>query len=173
MKCRHVSKRRRGATVVEFAIVLPVLSLLLFGTIIGGLGVFRYQRIANMARDASRYAAVHSAQWAFDFNNGTLLTATDIYNNSIKGQTNGFDTSDVGFGTDPANPPANTFAVVVQYDNANQITVYQTTDAGGIPVTMFNRVRVLIRYNWRPECLWGTIPLQSTSEMRMCYQWPK
>ena len=171
----HRKNERRGATIVEFALVLPVLCLLLFGTIIAGLGVFRYQRVANMSREAARYALVHSGQWAQDFNNGVLLTPTDIYNNAIAGQTVGFDISDVGTGNNLNSIPTNKFAVVVQYDDPGQTqtTLYAVTNPDNSVTTYFNQVRVLIRYNWQPELYWGVIPLQSESVMRMAYQFPK
>ena len=58
--------RRRGAAAVEFAAVAPVLILLLFGTVVGGLGIFRYHQVATLAREAARYASVRglSRSWA-------------------------------------------------------------------------------------------------------------
>src|SRR5215218_7848499 len=60
------TKHRRGAMVVEAAIVLPVLMLMTFGIIVGGMGVFRYQLVACQAREAARYASVRGADWEFD-----------------------------------------------------------------------------------------------------------
>ena len=39
----HKTHKRPGAAVVEMAIVLPVMLLLVFALIIGGMGIFRYQ----------------------------------------------------------------------------------------------------------------------------------
>src|SRR5213593_2814721 len=48
---RNTVRQRRGASVLEFAIVAPVTFMLILGLIIGGLGVFRYQEVAQLARE--------------------------------------------------------------------------------------------------------------------------
>ncbi len=45
----------------EFALILPVFVLVLFSIIVFGLYVFYNQQLANAAREAARYAAIHSA----------------------------------------------------------------------------------------------------------------
>ena len=54
-------QRRRGAALVETAFVFPVLIVLMIGLIVGALGVFRYQEVASLAREGSRYASLHGA----------------------------------------------------------------------------------------------------------------
>ena len=51
----------RGQAMVEFALVFPVFLLLLFGIAVLGIGVFYQQQLTNAAREAARYAAIHSA----------------------------------------------------------------------------------------------------------------
>lgn len=51
----------RGQTLVEFALTAPLLFLLLSGIVTLGIGVFYQQQLANAAREAARYAAIHSA----------------------------------------------------------------------------------------------------------------
>ena len=46
---------------VELALVMPLFMMLLFGIVILGLGVFFQQQVTNAAREAARYASVHSA----------------------------------------------------------------------------------------------------------------
>lgn len=53
--------RHRGQTLVEFALVAPVLLLMIFGIITLGIGVFYQQQLTNAARETARYAAIHSA----------------------------------------------------------------------------------------------------------------
>ncbi len=53
--------RSRGQAMVELALVFPIFALLLFGVISWGLGVFYQQELTNAAREAARYASVHSA----------------------------------------------------------------------------------------------------------------
>ena len=55
------SSRHRGQTLVEFALVAPVLLLTIFGIITLGIGVFYQQQLTNAARETARYAAIHSA----------------------------------------------------------------------------------------------------------------
>jgi hypothetical protein len=51
---------RRGQALVEFALVFPIFMLLLMAIIVFGLFVFYNQQLENAAREAARYAAVHS-----------------------------------------------------------------------------------------------------------------
>lgn len=53
--------RRRGAALVEAAIVLPVFLLLVVGGVVLGLGIFRYQEIAHLARESARWASLQEA----------------------------------------------------------------------------------------------------------------
>lgn len=54
-------KGRRGQALVEFALVFPMFLMLLFSIISFGLYIFYNQQLANAAREAARYAAVHSS----------------------------------------------------------------------------------------------------------------
>ena len=51
----------RGQALVEFALVFPIMALVLFGIISVGLWVFYQQQLSNAAREAARYAATHSS----------------------------------------------------------------------------------------------------------------
>ena len=51
--------RRRGAVAVENALVLGVMFSLILGVIVLGMGVFRYQEMAYLAREGARWASVH------------------------------------------------------------------------------------------------------------------
>jgi hypothetical protein len=84
----HPSTRqaRRAATVVECALILPLTFFLLLTLLVGGMGVFRYQEVATLAREASRYASTHGYQWRKD--SGLPIGTsddwkTDIYTNAI------------------------------------------------------------------------------------------
>lgn len=62
MRSLRVSGRSgRGQTMVEMALVAPLFFMVLFGIIILGTGVFYQQQVTNAAREAARYAAIHSA----------------------------------------------------------------------------------------------------------------
>jgi TadE-like protein len=51
----------RGQSLVEFALIAPLLFLLVTGIITLGIAVFYQQQLTNAAREAARYAAIHSA----------------------------------------------------------------------------------------------------------------
>ena len=59
----RVARRRAryGQALVELALVLPLAVMVLFGIITLGIGVFYQQQLTNAAREAARYAAIHSA----------------------------------------------------------------------------------------------------------------
>jgi Flp pilus assembly protein TadG len=50
-----------GSAVVEFAIVLPILLLVVFGVINFGVLLYNQSVITNSAREGSRWAAIHSS----------------------------------------------------------------------------------------------------------------
>lgn len=54
-------KDRRGQTLVEMALAAPLFFVVLVGIIVLGIGVFYQQALTNVAREAARYAAIHSA----------------------------------------------------------------------------------------------------------------
>lgn len=60
---RWVVRRRsaRGQTLVETALVLPLFLMVVFGIMVLGIGLFYQQQVTNAAREAARYAAIHSA----------------------------------------------------------------------------------------------------------------
>jgi len=43
------------------ALTLPIFTMVIFGIITLGIGVFYQQQVTNAAREAARYAAIHSA----------------------------------------------------------------------------------------------------------------
>lgn len=57
MKVRSVDER--GAVAVEFAILVPLLVVILFGIAAVGVALFRVVNYASAAREGARYAAVH------------------------------------------------------------------------------------------------------------------
>jgi Flp pilus assembly protein TadG len=55
-----LSKRPPGQALAEFAMVATLFFLLLFGIIEMGIVVYRYNTVSAAAREAARYAMVHS-----------------------------------------------------------------------------------------------------------------
>jgi Flp pilus assembly protein TadG len=137
-------------TVLESALVFPVTFLLMFGLIVGGLGVFRYQEMASLARRAARYASVHGTQYAKDTGN-SAATPDDIYNNAIKPYAVSLDLTKL------------TYTVSYNTSNSPGTVGVQNGDV----VNMRNTVTVTIQYYWVPEALLGGITLTSTAVMPM------
>jgi hypothetical protein len=48
-----------GQELVEFALILPLLLLFLFGIIEFGIAVYRYNAMANIGREVARYGAIN------------------------------------------------------------------------------------------------------------------
>src|SRR4029079_2586263 len=64
---------RPGTHLVECAIVYPVTFFLILSIIYGSMGIFRYQEMAALSREAARYGSVHGAQYRKD---AGLVTGT-------------------------------------------------------------------------------------------------
>ncbi|HJZ93095.1 MAG TPA: TadE/TadG family type IV pilus assembly protein [Gemmataceae bacterium] len=142
--------RRPGATAVEMALVAPVFFLLLFGLLIGGLGIFRYNQVSHLARDAARYACVRGQ----DYHKDTKLPAAtqdSIYENAVKPSAFTLDQSRL--------------TCTVTWDQSNAPRRYSPT---GVATT--NYVIVTVSYQWIPEnWVFPPITLTSTSKMPMSY----
>ena len=80
MTLRSRRPRRRGAVLLEAAIVYNVAIMLTLGTIIMGLGIFRYQEVAWLAREGSRWASVHGATYQTEQNAAAPTSATVLAN---------------------------------------------------------------------------------------------
>ncbi len=60
-RIRGNSREARGQAIVELALVFPLFVAIFFGIIVLGIAVFYQQQITNAAREAARYASIHSA----------------------------------------------------------------------------------------------------------------
>lgn len=61
LRRRSMSRpQSRGQALVEFALILPLFIMVLMGVIVLGIIVFYNQQLTNAAREAARFAAVHS-----------------------------------------------------------------------------------------------------------------
>jgi Flp pilus assembly protein TadG len=74
---------RSGGTMVEFAIVAPLLFMIIFGILIGSMVVFCYQELSRLSSEVARYGSVHAATWAKEQNNNVLLTQQNIFDNVL------------------------------------------------------------------------------------------
>lgn len=155
MRHHRSLRRRRGAAAVEFAFVGPVVLLLVIGLLVGGMGVFRYQSVAHLAREASRFAAVHGGLYEREMEqpaadeesvkNFVLSSASALDPKKVECEVRWLYPDKMPLRADPDSEPPGQRILV-------------------------NKVTVTVRYEWLPEAfLIGPIPLSSTSEMPISY----
>jgi Flp pilus assembly protein TadG len=146
-----MNQRRRGATTVEFAIVCPIAFFLILFTIVGGLGIYRYQQVAALAREGARYAQVHGGQYELETGN-PAATPEDIYNEAILPKAVALD--------------PNSLSYSVTWDE-NNLPLFVDED---VQHPTGNIVTVTVTYQWLPEFyLVGPFTLTSTSVAQMMY----
>lgn len=186
MHYRPLRRKRRAATVVEAAIVLPATFALVLAIMIGGVGVFRYEQVAHLARETARYASVHGGQYAKQ-NSGAIGAGTlpsvneDYLINYAKGKAVGLDKSELKVKVTmtvitPGATSASTTETVA-WDNTTE-NLYRSpysawTDTSKTPPTnvqVSNVVTVQVTYAWSPGLFgMGSIDLTSTAVMLMSY----
>lgn len=153
---------RRGALTLETAIVLPVMFLLLFTLVVGGMGVFRYQQVACQAREAARWACVRGCDWSAETGKESP-TKEAIFRRAIWPHAAGMS--------------RDAFAVEVDWIDQNTGEQVDWDEATKSPrsVTASNQViansvRVTVTYDWTPRLLWfGSLKLRSISELPMSF----
>ena len=135
---------QRGSTLVEQAIILPLLLALFFGVLDMGRALYSYSFVSYIAREATRWASVHGGGV-----NGTATT-TEV-TNFVKGAT--------GAGLDPANITANTTWLAPP--NGSPACTTTAKKPGCV-------VQVTVNYNFKfvlPFLPRGTLPMSSKSQM--------
>jgi Flp pilus assembly protein TadG len=153
---------RRGALTVEAAIVYPLMLILIFMLIIGGMGVSRYQQVACQAREAARWAAVRGSDWHKETGQA-WATKNDILQQAVLPLAAGMNTTNLTIQVQWMNEVTGS---VTDWDTAKKHPVSVNWEGQGIS----NRVRVTVTYQWTPELfLVPAIKLQSTCEIPMDY----
>lgn len=141
----------RGVAAVEFALVAPIVCFLVLATMIGSQGVFCYHQVASLARDATRWAAVHGYQYQQDTGYPAAMPE-DVYNTVILPKAIALRAEHL------------TYQVV--WNESNQ--PLQVKEDVQNPVG--NTVTVTVSYQWHPaKYLIGPINLTSSSTMQMIY----
>jgi Flp pilus assembly protein TadG len=160
--------RRRGAAAVEFAVMAPLIFAMVFGQIVGGLGVVRYQEVADLARDCARYASVHGGNYQRE----GVAARTGVPAVSSAGDLSSLIASKA------ASLDPNKITVEITWTGAGQVTpanipTYADTNPNLVPpgqVVIQNNVIVTVKYKWFPEAFFiGPLTLTSTSKMPMSY----
>jgi Flp pilus assembly protein TadG len=130
---------RRGALILECALVYPITFMMILGIIIGGLGVFRYQEVASLAREGSRYASLHGASYQ-QTTGKAAATAADVYNKAVLPKAVALD--------------------------ASQLSCNVTWNPNNAPGSS---VTVTVNYHWIPEAFLPSMNLSSTSMVQVIY----
>jgi hypothetical protein len=155
MRLRNPTLRtRRGVVLAEAILLLSMFFFPLIGMIVMGLGIFRYQLIAGLAREGARYASVHGAQYQQDTGN-TAATPLDVYNNAILPMASGLNTSLLTYS--------------VTWDDPGKAPTYVPSSPAYPGLSRNNNVTVTVSYRWNPEAYFGPETLSSTSVMPTSY----
>jgi Flp pilus assembly protein TadG len=142
MMIRKKTKRVRwGLAVVEAAVVYPVTLLLMVGTVVLGIGVFRYQQLQSLAREGARYASVHGPQYAQDSGNAYASNATVL--SYIETLAVSMETSELG--------------CTVTWNPSPPTTTTPST------------VTVSLTYTWVPEAMFSSMTMTAQSVMPVTY----
>ncbi len=149
-------RRRRGATVVEAAIVLPLTFFLILGLIIGGMGIYRYQQVASLARQGARYLSTHGAQYRKDAGQPVGTPAdwkADMYNNELNPPPS-------------SQKPRRIVALDPAYLSIDATWPAVVNQPGAPDNWQGSKVTVKVTYQWLPDLyLIGPINLKSESTM--------
>jgi len=70
---QRAKDKQKGAVAVEYALILPILAMLLLGVIEGGSIVRDYQVLKNSAREGARFSANPANQISLSQNSSTTL----------------------------------------------------------------------------------------------------
>ncbi len=74
-RLRRLFRGKRGQSLVEFSLILPVLLIIVFGIVDFGLGLRSYISLTNATREGARFAAVGNPAGSFPSEcNGTTTT---------------------------------------------------------------------------------------------------
>ena len=161
---------RRGISLVECALVYPLVLLMLVGMLVVGMGVYRNEQLAALANEGARWASVRGWQYENDLNPlkqaglPHAATAQDVRDYIVSRAVN-LDTRPEVLG------------VQVRWDSSNKTSHVPLdgagnpqVDADGSVIQVSNTVTVTVTYQWTPEVLFaGPIVLKSTSTVPMSY----
>ena len=115
---KHSRPDRRGVSILEAAVVYPVTMLLLIGTTVLGLGVFRFNELQALAREGARYASVHGPNYAAAQNSSYATSdAVLTYVESLSAglQTNNLSCSVIWNPNPPTTATPSTVTVQLTY----------------------------------------------------------
>jgi Flp pilus assembly protein TadG len=153
---------RRGVVALEGAIVYPVFVLVLLLLVVGGVTVFRYQQVAMLSQEASRWVSVRGSDWA-KATDSESPTESEIRAEVVLPLAAGMKPTDLTVKVEWVNGET---GEAEEWDDSEKTPVTEHADGTRIA----NRVRVTVGYRWAPGLLFaGTVKLQSVAEIPMSY----
>ncbi len=130
----------QGQELVEFALLLPLLMLLLLGVIEFGLAVMRYNAVANVGREVARYAIVHPQGQAIE----EFINKDNGYGEGLRPWTRSLitDDLDITFTLHARDFPSSTVEVTVTYSHGF-LTAPLIQALGGQPTVTLQSVSTM------------------------------
>ncbi len=105
----------RGAAAVEFALVVPLLLMLVFGIVDFGYMINRASIVNNAARDAAREGSLHGTQ--ADITAAATSSLNGVPNTTITVSCRKPDGTTCGAGYDTDAAPGGTALVTINYEH--------------------------------------------------------
>ena len=144
MSLKVNSKNERGAELLEFALVLPLLLLLVLGAIEFGRAYFTYNILAKATRDGARYAATSEVS-----STGTLdaTALTKSKNVVVFGNSSGTGTKKIlDLQTNQVTVTQTFVTPFEQYTNVTVAYPYQPLFSLILPATITMRPSVRMQF---------------------------
>jgi Flp pilus assembly protein TadG len=147
-RTRACRQSQSGLAMVEFALSVPVLLLLMFGTFEFGHFLIQYSTLNDAVRNASRYVAGK----ALDGSTGTLLTGAD-WSSLVTQGTNVAVFGNIAGSGSPVLPLLNATNITLTPDSVDRyITVtaaypYNSLFGGAIPTFMGGNISTTLTLN--------------------------
>ncbi len=129
-------KKHKGQVIVEFALILPLFLLMMFGIIYSGLLFHDYSTLGNIARASAREAAITGV-----LQNGRYKAVEDQYEPLLDNLITGFYTKN---GTD---------SIVIEPDGTDGVrtTITMKLNASGYIIDMIFPPTMGVQYYMRKE----------------------
>ena len=139
--------------------VYVIVVLLTIGAIVAGLGVYRYQQVASLAREGSRWVCVHGSNYSGTTGNAPASSA-DVLSH-LQAESPGLN---------PSLLKVDVYLISggtkISWDSSSKAPF--ALNAVGV-MTGQNLVEVVVTYTWQAEALFGTYTMTSTSTVPMCF----